>query len=92
VTEQLVAVAQQALLLALALAMPVVIAAVVGGVVSGLLGAMTQVQDAAIGVALRLAAAAATLVFFGPTLAARLLAFGREIMALVERAAQAGGG
>ncbi len=87
----LVALAQQALLLALWLALPLLVAALVAGVVSGLLGALTQVQDASIGLVIRVAAIAGALALFAAPLAERLVRFGHQVMAVVERAGQAGG-
>lgn len=90
-SEALLALVGQALLLALWLALPLLVAALAAGVVTGLLGAFTQIQDAAVGLVVRLAAMAAAVVAFAPMLAHRLVRFGQEIMAMVERAGRGGG-
>lgn len=87
--DSLVAVLGQGLLLTLWVALPLLAAALVAGVVTGLLGAVTQVQDAAISLVVRLAAMAGALLAFGPIMAQQLGAFGREVMAML---GQLGGG
>ena len=84
-TASLVALLGQALLLALWLALPLLGAALVAGVVTGVLGAVTQVQDAAVALGIRLAAVAGALVVFGPSMARQLAAFGAEAMAMIAR-------
>jgi type III secretory pathway component EscS len=75
----------QALLLALWLALPLLVATVIAGVVTGVLGAITQVQDPAVGLGIRVAAVAVALVAFAPFLAHQLLAFAQEAMAMLGR-------
>ncbi len=84
-TESLVSLLGQALILALWLALPVLVAALLAGVVTGLLGAVVQVQDAAVSLVIRVAAMAAALLLFAPTLARQLTAFGREAMVMIGR-------
>ena len=86
-SDSLVTLLGQALLLALLLALPFLVAALVAGVVTGLLGALTQVQDAAVGLVVRIAAMAAVGVAFGPFMANKLTRFGHEVMAIVGRVA-----
>lgn len=85
VLDSVVALLGQGLLLALWIALPLLAAALVAGVVTGLLGAVTQVQDAAISLVVRLAAMAGALLVFGPSMARQLGAFAREVMAMVGR-------
>lgn len=84
-TASLVALLGQALLLALWLALPMLVAALVAGIVTGVLGSLTQIQDAAVGLVIRLAAVAGSLVVFAPFLARRLAAFAAEAMAMIGR-------
>lgn len=83
--DAVVSLVGQALLLALWLALPVLVAALAAGILTGLLGAVTQVQEASVALVIRLAAMAGALVVFAPFLAAQLVAFGREVMVMVER-------
>ncbi|MEZ4358888.1 MAG: flagellar biosynthetic protein FliQ [Kofleriaceae bacterium] len=75
----------QALVLALWLATPILVATLLAGVVTGLVGALTQVQDPSIGVVVRVAAVAAALVLFAPSMARRLQEFAGAAMALIDR-------
>ena len=84
-TEALVALVGQALLLALWLALPALVAALAAGIFTGVLGAITQVQDASVALVIRLAAVAAALVVFAPFLARQLTTFAGEVMAMVGR-------
>ncbi len=83
--EAVVSLVGEALLLSLWLALPVLVAALAAGILTGLLGAVTQVQEASVALVIRLAAMAASLVVFAPLLARQLVAFGREVMVMVER-------
>jgi type III secretion protein S len=90
VTAALLDLLGQALWLALALALPLLAAALIAGAVSGVVGAVTQVQDSAVGFALRLAAVAVTLLALAPAMASRLAAFTSAALALIDRAASGG--
>ena len=82
-TEALLAVAREGLWLAVLLAAPVLIASVLAGVVTGLIGAVTQIQDPAVSLVPRIAAAVAAAALFGPALVRQLVAFAAKVLALV---------
>lgn len=84
-SESLIALLQQALLLALWISVPMLGATALAGVVTGMVGAITQVQDAAVGLALRVVAVVLVLVALGPFMIRRMLAFGNEVMGLLHR-------
>jgi flagellar biosynthesis protein FliQ len=83
VTESLVALMREGLLLALLLAAPLLIAALIAGVVTGLIGAFTQIQDPAVGLVPRAAAVGVALVLFAPSIAKQLEAFESRLWPLV---------
>jgi flagellar biosynthesis protein FliQ len=83
VTEALLAVAREGLWLAILIAAPVLVASLLAGVVTGLVAAVTQVQDASISLVPRVAAAAAAIVLFGPSVAKQLAAFAARVLALL---------
>jgi flagellar biosynthesis protein FliQ len=89
VTQSLVAVVREGLLLALLLAAPLLVAALLAGIVTGLLGAITQIQDPAVGLVPRVAAVGVALVLFAPSIAHQLVAFANKLWPLVTAA---GGG
>ena len=90
-TAGVVAVVREGLVLALLLAAPLLVAALVAGVVSGLIGALTQIQDPALGLVSRVAAVGIALVVFAPSIARQLEAFAARLWPLIT-AAGAGGG
>jgi flagellar biosynthesis protein FliQ len=75
VETALVAVAREALWLALLASAPPLLAALAAGLVVGVLQAATQVQDPAVGVAPRVAAVLAALALSGPLVAGRVARF-----------------
>jgi flagellar biosynthesis protein FliQ len=83
VTESLVAVLREGLLLALLLAAPLLVAALIAGVVAGLIGAFTQIQDPAVGLVPRVAAVGAALVLFAPSIGHQLEAFANRLWPIV---------
>jgi len=89
VTQSLVAVVREGLLLALLLAAPLLVAALLAGIVTGLIGAITQIQDPAVGLVPRVAAVGVALVLFAPSIAHQLEAFANKLWPLVTAA---GGG
>ncbi len=82
-TEPLIALGRQALVLSLWLAAPILVAALAAAIVSGLVGWATQVQDPAIGLVPRVAAVAAALALFGPHIGHELAAFGARLFAAI---------
>jgi flagellar biosynthetic protein FliQ len=72
VTEALIGVLRDGLVLALLVAAPVLVAALIAGVLTGLLGTLTQLDDPAIGLVARVAAIAVALVIFTPSIAREL--------------------
>ncbi len=88
-TQQLVALLREGLLLALLLAAPLLVAALVAGVVTGLIAAFTQIQDPAVGLVPRVAAVGVAIVVFAPSIARQLEAFASRVWPLVTAA---GGG
>ena len=89
-TQSLVALLREGLLLALLLAAPLLVAALVAGAITGLVGAFTQIQDPAVGLVPRVAAVGAALVLFGPSIARQLDAFAARIWPLVSAIGSAG--
>jgi len=83
VTQSLVGMLREALLLALLLAAPLLVAALIAGIITGLVGAFTQIQDPAIGLVPRVAAVGIALVLFGPSIAHQLDAFASRLWPLV---------
>lgn len=90
-TQSLVDLVREGALLALLLAAPLLVAALVAGAITGLLGAFTQIQDPAVGLAPRVAAVGAALALFGPAIGHQLEAFAARLWPLVA-AAGAGAG
>ena len=88
-TESLVALLREGLLLALLLAAPLLVAALVAGIVTGLIGAFTQIQDPAVGLVPRVAAVGIAIVVFAPSIAHQLHAFASRLWPLITAA---GGG
>jgi type III secretory pathway component EscS len=81
----LISIGREALLLVLLVSAPPLGAALVAGVVTGVVQAATQVQDPAIAVVPRLAAALATLGATGPWIAARVCRFAGTCLELAAR-------
>jgi flagellar biosynthesis protein FliQ len=90
VTDGVVAVVREGLLLALLLAAPVLIAALVAGIVTGLVGAFTQIQDPSVALVPRVAAVGVAIVVFAPSIGHQLEAFASRLWPLLA-AASAGG-
>lgn len=82
-TQSLVALMREGLLLALLLAAPLLVAALVAGVITGLIGALTQIQDPAVGLVPRVAAVGIALVLFAPSIGRQLDAFTARLWPLV---------
>ena len=82
-SEALLTFVRDGLLVAVWVALPLVIGALVGGVVAAALGAVAQLNDPSISLVLRVVAFVAAIAIFGPTIAARVTAFGSSAMALV---------
>jgi flagellar biosynthetic protein FliQ len=79
VTESLIALGRQGLILSLWLAAPILVAALAASIVSGIAAWATQVQDPAVGLIPRVAAVAAALALFGPHIAHELVGFGTRL-------------
>jgi len=94
VTASLVALLRDGFLLALLVAAPLLVAALIAGILTGLVGAFTQVQDPAVGLAPRVAAVGVALVVFAPSIAHQLDAFASRLWPLVAAvgSGSAGGG
>jgi flagellar biosynthesis protein FliQ len=90
VTDAVVALVREGLLLALLLAAPVLVAALIAGVVTGLVGAFTQIQDPAVALVPRVAAVGAAIVLFAPSIGHQLEAFATRLWPLIT--ATSGGG
>lgn len=82
-TASLVALLREGALLALLLAAPLLVAALLAGIVTGLVGAFTQIQDPAVGLAPRAAAVGSALVLFAPSIAHQLEAFAGRLWPLI---------
>jgi flagellar biosynthetic protein FliQ len=89
VTTSLVALVREGILLALLVAAPLLVAVAIAGVISGLLAAFTQIQDPAVALLARVAASAAAIALFAPSIAHQLVTFAAKLWPLVIRA---GGG
>jgi flagellar biosynthesis protein FliQ len=85
-TDSLVAVLREGMLLALLLAAPLLVAALAAGIVTGLLAAFTQIQDPAVALVPRVAAVGLALVLFAPSIAHQLAAFAGRLWPLVAAA------
>jgi flagellar biosynthetic protein FliQ len=83
VTESLVGLGRQALVLSLWLAAPILIAAMAASILTGLVAWVTQVQDPAVALVPRVAAVAASLALFGPHIAHELVAFGTRLFTAI---------
>jgi len=83
VTEQLVGLGRDALVLALWLVAPILIAALAASILAGLIAWTTQVQDPAVGLVPRVAAVAVALALAGPHIAHALTAFGTRVFGAI---------
>jgi flagellar biosynthesis protein FliQ len=88
-TQSLVALLREGILLALLLAAPLLVAALAAGVLAGLVGAFTQIQDPAVGLVPRVAAVGIAIVMFAPSIARQLEVFASKLWPLITAA---GGG
>lgn len=82
-TEALVGMLREGLLLALVLAAPALAGALVAGVIVGLIGAVTQIQDPAVQLVPRVAGVAVALAIASPLIAHQVAAFGAHVFALI---------
>ena len=80
--HELVAYAQEALILSVVLSLPVVAAAAIVSFVTGALQSASQIQDAAIAHLPRLVAVVATLVLAAPWMGHELAAFATRVFSL----------
>jgi type III secretion protein S len=85
VTEALLGVLRQGMVLALLVAAPVLVAALIAGVVTGLVGVLTQLDDPAIALVVRVAAIALALVIFGPAIGRELAQLASQLGAMIGR-------
>jgi len=85
VDTTLLALGREALLLSLVLSAPPLLAAMAVGLVVGVLQAATQVQEPALGVLPRVAAALGALLLAAPWISARLLRFAASVLELSQR-------
>ena len=89
-TDGVIALVREGLLLALLLAAPVLIAALIAGIITGLVGAFTQIQDPAVSLVPRVAAVGAAIVLFAPSIGHQLEVFASRLWPLLTAAS--GGG
>ena len=82
-TASLVALVREGVVLALFLAAPLLVAVLIAGILTGLVGAVTQIQDPAVGMVPRVAAVGIALVVFAPSIAHQLEAFASRLWPLV---------
>jgi flagellar biosynthesis protein FliQ len=83
VTPALTGLVREGMLLVLLLAAPLLVAALIAGVITGLIGAITQIQDPAVGLVPRVAAVGAAIVLFGPSIAHQLEAFAAKLWPII---------
>lgn len=79
--DAILALAREAIFLALALAAPVALAALLASLLVGVLGATTGIQEASLGFAPRLAAGVLALALTAPLIASELTRFFRIVLA-----------
>ncbi len=82
-TQSIVGLLREGLLLALLLAAPLLVAALIAGVLTGLIGAFTQIQDPAVALVPRVAAVGIALVLFAPSIGRQLEAFTTGLWPLI---------
>ena len=85
-TDSLVAVLREGMLLVLLLAAPLLVAALVAGIITGLVAAFTQIQDPAVALVPRVAGVGLALVLFAPSIAHQLAVFAGRLWPLVAAA------
>jgi flagellar biosynthetic protein FliQ len=85
VTESLLAALKDGVALAILIAAPVLVAALIAGVLAGLLGALTQIDDPAVGLVIRVAAIAIALAIFTPAIARELADLATHLGAMIAR-------
>ncbi len=89
-TDAVLRVAQEGLLLVLVCSAPPVLAALVVGLIMGVLQAATQIQEQTINLVPKIAAVAVALVVAGPWIGAQLLRFTQAVMASIAVIGRAG--
>jgi flagellar biosynthetic protein FliQ len=89
VTNELVAIVREGLLLAILLAAPMLVAALVAGVATGLVAAFTQIQDPAVSLVPRIAGVGVAIVAFAPAIAHQLEAFAGRLWPVIIALGQA---
>jgi type III secretion HrpO family protein len=89
-TDAVLRVAQEGLLLVLVCSAPPVLAALVVGLLMGVLQAATQIQEQTINLVPKIAAVAVALVVAGPWIGAQLLRFTQAVMASIAVIGRAG--
>lgn len=82
-TDALLSVAREGLVLALLLAAPALVAAAVVGIAMGLVRAITQIDDPSVGLLPRVAAVGGAYLAFAPAIGKTLVAFANKVAALV---------
>lgn len=82
-TESLIGLLREGMLLALVLAAPALAGALLAGVVMGLVGAVTQIDDPSVQLVPRVAGVAIALAIASPLIAKQLTDFAREVLALL---------
>jgi flagellar biosynthesis protein FliQ len=85
VTGALLASLEDGLALALLIAAPILVAALLGGMLSGLLGNLTQIDDPAVGLVIRVAAVALAVAIFTPAIAGELTTLATHLGAVIAR-------
>ena len=87
-TEALLSVMREGLVMALLLAAPALVGAAVVGIAMGLVRAITQIDDPSVGLLPRVAAVGGAYLAFAPAIAKTITAFAHKLTALI---AQVGG-
>jgi flagellar biosynthesis protein FliQ len=82
-TDQLIGLLREGMLLALVLAAPALAGALLAGIVSGLIGVVTQIQDPSVQLVPRIAGVALALAIASPLIAHEAAAFGSHVLALI---------
>ncbi len=82
-TEALVGVLREGLLLALVMAAPALAGALLAGIVAGLIGVVTQIQDPAVQLVPRVAGVAIGLAIASPLIARQAVGFATKVFALI---------
>jgi len=82
-SEALVALLREAVVLALLLAAPLLVAGLVAGVLAGVLGALTRLEDPVVGQVARAFAVGGAVIAFGPSIARQVQAMAAHGLGLV---------